>query len=170
MYAYLNLLFNICIFKQGPQDIPHSPVLFRLSIIGFAIVSYLLNQISANSFTALLHVAAELVIIISFALLVLSISNKLNRFMQTACALIGTDALISLFAMPIIATFSLDSNNILASFAMLALMIWSWLVTAHIIRHATNKPFSFASGIVFLYIFSSYQIMWLLFPPISPPA
>ena len=84
MYAYLNLLFNICIFKQGPQDIPHSPVLFRLSIIGFAIVSYLLNQISANSFTALLHVAAELVIIISFALLVLSITNKLNRFMQTA--------------------------------------------------------------------------------------
>ena len=170
MFAYLNLLFNICIFKKGPQDIPQSSVLLRHTIISFSIVSYLLKQISADSFNALLQVGVELIIIISFTLLILSISNKFHRFVQTACALIGTDVLISLFAMPIIATLSLDSNNILASFSMLALIIWSWLVTTHIIRHAINKPFSFAAGIVFLYIFSTYQIMWALFPPISPPA
>ena len=170
MFAYLNLLFNICIFKKGPQDIPQSSVLLRHTIISFSIVSYLLKQISVDSFNALLQVGVELIIIISFTLLILSISNKFYRFVQTACALIGTDVLISLFAMPIIATLSLDSNNILASFSMLALIIWSWLVTTHIIRHAINKPFSFAAGIVFLYIFSTYQIMWALFPPISPPA
>ena len=170
MFAYLNLLFNICIFKKGPQDIPQSSVLLRLTIISFGIISYLLKQISADSFSALLQVGVELIIIISFTLLILSISNKFHRFVQTACALLGTDALISLFAMPIIATLSLDSNNILASFSMLALIIWSWLVTTHIIRHAINKPFSFAAGIVFLYIFSTYQIIWALFPPISPPA
>lgn len=170
MYVYLNLLFDICLFKKGPQDIPHSTLLFRLTIIGFAVINYLLIQLSVDSFQALLQLSVEIFIIISFTGLVLSMTNKLKRFLQTACALTGTDAIISLFAMPIIATLSLDSNNILAFFAMLALMIWNWLVTTHIIRQAINKPFSFAAGIVFLYIFSTYQIMAILFPAISPPA
>jgi len=170
MYAYLTLLFNICLFKKGPQDIPQSSLLFRFSIIGFAIISYLLIQLSVDSFNALLQASAELSIIISFTGLLLTITNKLNRFLQTASALIGTDALISLFAMPVIATLSLDNSNILASLVMLALMIWSWLVTAHIVRHAINKPFSFAAGIVFLYLFSAFKIMGILFPPISPAA
>jgi len=169
MYAYLALLLNICLFKKGPQDIPFSPRIFRLSIIGFSIVSYMLIQISVDSLSALLQVAAELIIVISFAGLILSITNKLKRFLQTTSALIGTDALITFIAMPIIATLSLDNNNVLASFAMLALMIWSWLVTAHIVRRAIDKPFSFALGIVFLYIFSAYQIMGVLFPTINPP-
>ena len=87
--------------------------------------------------------------------------------MQTTCTLLGTDALISAFAMPIIASLSINTSNVLAFFAMLAVMIWHWLVTAHIFRHALNKPFSFALGIAFLYIFSAYQIMGVLFPPVS---
>ena len=169
MYAYLNLIFNICLFKKGPQDIPHSSQLFRLSIICFAITSYLLIQLSVDSLNALLQVGGELIIMILFTGLVLFITNKFKRFLQTACALMGTDALISICAMPIIATLSLDNSNLLASLAMLAVMIWSWLVTAHIIRNAIDKSFSFAAGIVFLYIFSASQIMGLLFPPISSP-
>ena len=168
MYHYLNLLFNICLFKKGPQDIPHSPLLFRLSIISFTIISYLLIRLSVDSFHALLQLSVELMIIMSFTGLVLTVTNKLSRFLQTACAIIGTDALLTLFAMPILATLSINNNNTLASFAMLALMIWNWLVTAHIIKHAINKPFSFAAGIVFLYIFSAFQIMAILFPAITP--
>ena len=168
MYAYLNLLFKICLFIKGPQDIPYSQALFRLSIISFVIISYLLIQLSLNSFNALLQAGAELSIIIGFTGLILSITNKLNRFLPTVCALIGTDALISLFAMPVIATLNLDNGNILASFAMLILMIWNWLVITHIVRHAINKPFSFAAGIVFLYIFSAYKVMGVLFSPMSP--
>lgn len=170
MFAYLNLLFNICLLKKGPQDIPHSLLLFRLSMLGYAIISFLLIQISVDGFNALLQVGVELLIIISFTGLVLFITNKRKRFLQTACALFGADALISVLAMPVIATLTIDNSNVLASFTMLALMIWSWLVITHIIRHAINKSFSFAAGLVFLYIFSSYQIVVTLFPSINPPA
>ena len=170
MYAYLLLLFNICLLKKGPQDIPYSRLVLQLSILGYAIISYLLLQISTATLSALLQVATEIIIIISFVALMLSIARKPKRFMQTACTLLGTDTLISAFAMPIIATLSLDTSNILAFFAMLALMIWHWIVTAHIIRHALDKPFSFALGIAFLYIFSAFQIIRLLFPAISPAA
>lgn len=170
MYTYLKLLFNICLFKKGPQDIPYSALLFRLSIIGFAIFNYLLMQLSVDGLQALLQLGVELVIVIGFSGLVLSMSHKLSRFLQTACALIGTDALLSFFAMPVLATISLDNNNVLAFFVMLGLIVWNWLVTTHIIRHAINKSFSFAAGIVFLYIFSAYKIMAILFPAVSPSA
>lgn len=168
MYAHLSLLFNICLLRKGPQDISHSQHILRLTMLGYAAVSYLILQISANSLTALLQVATELIITISFVALLLSMVNKPYRFVQTVSTLLGTDALISAFAMPIIATLSLDSNNVLAFFTMLALMIWHWIITAHIIRHALDKSFSFALGITFLYLLIAFQIIGVLFPPVSP--
>ncbi len=170
MYTYLNLLFKICLFKKGPQDIPHSTLLLQLSLIGFAIAKFLLAQLSIDSFSALLQIGVELIIIIIFARLVLIITHKPQRFLQTMCALIGTDALFSVLAIPIISSLIINNSNGLATLAMLALMLWNWLVTAHIIQHAINKSFSFAAGLVFLYIFSAYQIMGVLFPPINAPA
>ncbi len=170
MYAYLSLLFNICLFKKGPQDIPYSDPLFRLSIISFALINYLLTQLSINGFRALLQVGVEIIIMISFAKLLLFISNKLKRFSQTLCALLGTDALFSMVAIPVISSLIIDKSNTLASLTMLALMLWNWLVTAHIIRNAIDKPFSFAAGIVILYIVSASYIMGTLFPPSTLPA
>jgi len=167
MYTYLNLLFNICLFKKGPQDIPYSIALLRLSLIAYTLISYLLIRLSIESLKALLQVGVEIILVIGFAYLLLALSNKLNRFVQTCCTFLGSDALITLCAMPVIASLSIDSGNILALFAMLAMMIWHWLVTAHIIRHAINQSFSFSLGIAFLYIFSAYQIIGVLFPSIG---
>ncbi len=168
MYAYLNLLFAICLFRKGPQDIPYSKILFRLSILSYALVSYLLLHLSVTSLQALLQVAVEIILVIIFSFIVLSLTNKRSRLIQTASALLGTDTLISCTALPVIATLSIDNNNLLAFFTMLALMVWHWLITAHILRHALEQTFSFAMGIAFLYIFSTYQIMGVLFPAISP--
>ncbi|NOQ62915.1 MAG: hypothetical protein GQ582_00195 [Methyloprofundus sp.] len=146
---------------------PHSQILLRVSMLAFALISYLMISLSSGALNALLQVALELIIVISFAALSLSITHNMQRFMQTICALVGTDALLSLFAMPVIATLHIDSTHTLAAIALLALMLWNWLVSAHIIRHAINSSFSFALGLVFLYIFSASQIIGVLFPPIS---
>jgi len=168
MYDYLALISNICLFKKSPQDIACSQAILRWSLIGYAIISFMLIQMSVDELNALLQVAVELIIILSFSSLALTIANKRQRFVQTTCALLGTDALISLGAMPAIASLSINPNNPQAFLAMLGLMIWHWLITAHIIRHALSQPFSVALGIAFLYIFSAYQIMGVLFPAITP--
>ncbi|BCG64290.1 MAG: hypothetical protein methR_P2063 [Methyloprofundus sp.] len=169
MYTYLSLLFNICLFKSTPQDIPYSRFILRLSVASYALVSYLLIQLSVNDLQALLQVGVEIVLILIFTYLILTISNNRGRYTQTASALLGTDTLISALALPVIGTLSIDNNNLLAILTMLALMVWHWLVTAHIIRHALSQSFLFATGIAFLYIFSSYQIMGVLFPHIGTP-
>jgi len=168
MYDYLALIFKLCLFKKSPQDIPFSQAILRRSLIGYAIISFILIQMSVNELNALLQVAVELIIILSFSSFALTITKKRQRFVQTTCALLGTDALISLCAMPAIVSLSINPNNGLAFLVMLALMIWHWVITAHIIRHALSQPFSFALGIAFLYIFSAYQIMGVLFPTMNP--
>ena len=167
MTAYLKLLFNVCLFSKGPQELPHSRQLLRLSAIAYALISYLLTLISTDGFSALLQVMTELIITFAFVWLMLSIAKKQTRFIQTTSTLLGTDALISAFAIPVLTALHQDASNMPAIFTMLALMLWNWLVTAHIIRHALDKSFSFALGIAFLYVFSASQIMGLLFP-ISP--
>jgi hypothetical protein len=127
-------------------------------------VSYLLIQLSVNSLQALLQVGAEVILILVFTYLMLIVSNHRGRYTQTTSALLGTDTLISALALPVIGTLNIDNNNLLAIFTILALMAWHWLVTAHIIRHALSQSYLFATGIAFLYIFSSYQIMGVLFP------
>ncbi len=168
MYDYLALISNICLFKKSPQDIPYSQVILRRSIIGYAIISFMLIQMSVDVLNALFQVAVELIILLSFSSLALMIAKKRQRFVQTTCALLGTDALISLCAVPAIASLTINPNNGLAFLAMLALMIWHWVITAHIMRHALSQPFFFALGIAFLYIFSAYQIMGVLFPALTP--
>jgi len=167
MYDYLALISNICLFKKSPQDIACSQSTLRWSLIGYAIISFMLIQISVDELSALLQVAVELIIILSFSSLALTTAKKPQRFVQTTCALLGTDALISLGAMPAVATLSINPNNAQAFLAMLGLMIWHWLITAHIIRHALSQSLSVALGIAFLYIFSAYQIMGVLFPTIT---
>lgn len=167
MYDYLALIFNLCLFKKSPEDIPYSQTILRWSVLAYTIISFMLIQMSVTEFSALLQVAVELMIILCFSSLVLMVAKKRQRFVQTTCALLGTDALISLCAMPAIASLSINPNNGLAFLAMLGLMIWHWAITAHIIRHALSQSFSFALGIAFLYIFSANQIMGVLFPALT---
>jgi len=163
MYNHLVLIFKIFIFKKNPEDIPYSINIFRVSLIGYAIISFALLQSSSNELNALIQVLVEIIIILSFSFLALTLSNLRERFIQTSCALLGTDILASLFAMPAFATLTLNNNSALAIMTIFGLIIWHYLVTAHIIRHALSQSISFALGIAFLYIFSAYQIIGVLF-------
>ncbi len=167
MYSYLALLSNICLFKNTPQDIPYSRFILHLSVAAYALVSYVLIQLSINGWQAFLHVGMEIILILIFTYLMLTLSNNRGRYTQTASALLGADTLISMLAIPAIGTLSINNNNPQAILAMFGLMVWHWLITAHIIRHSLDQSFLFATGIAFLYIFSSYQIMGVLFPHIG---
>jgi hypothetical protein len=96
-------------------------------------------------------------------------SAKPARFPQTLCALLGTDSVITACAIPAIASLIAEPTG-LGYFAMLILMIWHWLVTGHIYRHALDKPLFFGLGLSLLYILLSSQVMAVLFPAVSTPS
>lgn len=164
MFEIIKLLFDICLFKKGPQNLPASVWLLRLLLIADAGVSFLMISIRTGLLVSLLQATVSALLVIGFSWLMLFAAGKRERFNQTTCALLGTDALISFFALPGMASMMIGAGALLAFIVTIALMIWHWAVTGHIIRNALGQTWTFSLGLAFLYILGSYQVMALLNP------
>lgn len=167
MFEIIKLLFNICLFKQGPQDLPYSTWLARLLLVADVAASFLMINIRTGWLASLLQAVAGALLIVGFSWLMLYMARKRERFSQTVGAMLGTDALITFFALPGMATMMVSEGALLAFIIMIGLIVWHWAVVGHIIRSALGQTWSFSLGLAFLYIFGSYQVMALLFPEVA---
>ncbi len=167
MFEIIKLLFDICLFKKGPQNLPNSVWLLRILVIVDVGISFLMMNIRTDWFNSLLQAVVGVLLVVGFSWIMLYLARRLERFDLTACALLGTDALIGFFALPGIASMMLGRGALLAFFVMIALMIWHWAVIGHIIRNALGQTLVFSLGLAFLYILGSYQVMALLFPEVA---
>ncbi len=167
MFELIKLLFDICLFKKGPQDLPPSAGLLWMLVIVDVSVSFLMVSIRTDLAVSLLQAIASALLIVGFSWLILYVGRKRERFNQMTDALLGTDALISFFALPGMASMMIGTGALLAFIITIALMIWHWAVTGHIIRNALGQTWAFSVGLAFLYILGSYQVMALLFPEVA---
>jgi hypothetical protein len=165
MFEIIKLLFDICLFKRGPQDVPFSLWLLRTMVIVDISVSFLMASIQGDWFASLLQAIVSAVLVIGFSWFMVYLSQKRERFYQTSTAFLGTDALISFIALPGMASMMLGSVAQLAFIVIIALMIWHWAVTGHIIRNALGQTWAFSLGLAFLYLLGSYQVMVFLTLP-----
>jgi hypothetical protein len=104
MFEIIRLVFDICLFKKGPQDLPGSSELLRILVIIDVMISFLMVSIRTDWFESLLQAMVSTLLIIGFSGLMLNLGRKPERFYQTTSALLGTDTLISFFALPGIAS------------------------------------------------------------------
>ncbi len=165
MFEIIKLCFDICLFKKGPQHLPASLGLLQTLIVIDVVVSFLMVSISKDWFVSLLQAAVSALLMVVLSWLMLYLGQKRTRFYQTAAALLGADTMISFFALPGIASMMTGRGAALAFMVTIALMVWHWAVTGHIIRNALGQTLAFSLGLAFLYLLVSYQVMGLLNPP-----
>ncbi len=166
MFEIIKLLFDICLFKKGPQDLPPSVWLLRGLVVVDVCVSFLMLSIRTDWLNSLLQAIVGALLVVGFSWLMLYLARKWERFVQTTIAFLGTDALISFFALPGMASMAIGTGALLAFIITIGLMIWHWAVTGHIIRNALGQSWAFSLGLAFLYILGSYQVIALLFPDV----
>jgi len=167
MYDILKILFEICLFKKGPQDIPYSVWLLRLLAIIYTGIRFLMLAINTDWFNAFLQIIVEILLIIGFSWVILYIEHKLQRFYQVSCALLGTDTLINFLALPGILSMETGHGGWLVFALMLGLIGWQCAVISHIIHHALEQRLIYSFGLAILYILATYQVIALLFPEIA---
>ena len=167
MYNIIKLLFDICLFKKGPEDLPYSVGLLWMLLGVYIAVRGLMLNIRYDMLTALLQVTVEVLLVAGFSWTLLVLVGKRHRLCQVIAAFLGTDALISFFAVPAVASMQLGQGGLLVFLVMLVLIGWHWAVTGHIIRNALEQDLSFSLGLAFLYLLGSYQVMALLFPEVA---
>jgi hypothetical protein len=161
----IKLFWEICLFRRGPQDVPSSQTLLGLSALAYFAVGLTLLGLETGWPEAAAQVLAEAVMLLGFLWATLSVAGLKSRFIRTLIAMLGTDALISSFAIPLMIGIPQSPQAQGFYFGLLLLMLWHLTVVAHIFRHALSRPLGVGLGVAIVYVVASYQMMLLLFAP-----
>ena len=164
MFEIIRLFFDICLLKKGPQDVPQSRFLFWLSLTLYGVVGFLMLRLSVGWLESLFQLLTGIILLLAFTAGILFLMGRKSRFLPVVTAMLGTDMILSFFALPVLGTITTGRMSLFSELVYLGLVIWSWLVMGHILRHALSVSLSFGMGLAFIYIFSTFQIMGLLFP------
>lgn len=163
MFAVLRLFWDICLLRRPPQDIPYSQALLNVLLLIYAVVALLALSPTDDIQHTLLEVAVQIGLVAIFVWGMLALTGHSARFKQTLCAFLGTDALISVLALPALAIGQAEAGNG-TMIVVLVLMLWNWVVVGHIIRHALSQSFAVGLNVALLYCLGFYQLMAVLFP------
>ena len=143
--SILYFFIDLCLLRRAPQDLPGSPLLLGLVLVA-AFASSVLVSVTAGAGLVLAMVQAVLDLALLLVVLhtAMRMLDRLPRFLQTATAVAGADTLIGLVALlPLMLVGPAGETGgapgamtILAGVLFLVLVVWSILVSAHILRHA----------------------------------
>ena len=137
--------FDMCLLKKNPQDLPDSTFLLQLLIVCNIAINFVINIATTSLPVALALSVLAVLLVYSFTRLLLWTLNFSSRSRKTLIAIFGTDLVIALPAIGLrywlhwLETHNLQSD--LAIILWILVFIWNLLVTAHILRHALDKPF-----------------------------
>lgn len=136
----LRAIWDICMLRKGPQDLPYSLQLLLLMIgLGILVDSYL-NSIffpKLATIEIIITVTVSTLTLLLAIYLLLWLRNLTNRGIQTLTALAGSGLFISLVLLP---TIELINHFPQAGkpFGIITLIYYAWIlsVNTHIFRHA----------------------------------
>lgn len=161
----VKLFLDIALFRKGPQHVPASGLLFGLALLAYVLVGLVLLGSEASWPEAVSQVAVEMALLLGYTWLSLAVLKLAARFLQTATAMLGTDALLSSFAIPLVVGMPVASGSGAGYFLLLLLMLWHLGIITHILRNALGCSLAVAIVLAIVYIGGTYQIMLLLFAP-----
>lgn len=142
MQRLIATLFEICLLRRGPQDLPHNPAV-TLALLGAVLA---LEAYSATRFGGAQDLSLALLLSGGFTLAatwaILRLRRVEARYWQTLMAIVGTAMLFALLALPLLAGIGpLNEETVrnmppLLGWGIVIIAIWRLIVTGHIWRSA----------------------------------
>ncbi len=165
--AIVRLFLEICLLRQGPGDIPYSNFLFYLTFMVYLMFGISVLTLQAGDASLIIQMTLQVFTVFAFVWGCLALYSRQPRFMQTMTAVLGSDALISFIALPLLFWIKVDPGMPVLFMCLLGLMFWQLIVMGHILRRALDKSLWFGVGLTFLFLFMSFQLMGALAPGAS---
>jgi len=162
----ISLFFNLCLFKVDPSEIPVSRKLLKTTLLLYFILGVVINLINNNGAISVILSVADVAVMLLMVAIALRFKGLQSRYLQVTTALAGAGSCVAIVGIPIIGWFyQLDFESQSMSPAMIfmmALLFWSLMVTAHILRYSLDIKPGTATMITVFYILSSLIISALL--------
>ena len=166
--ALINPFIQICLLRQGPQDLPTSGILLALALTAHTLMSVVLSRVSLDTLRALLSGILDTVLLVVLTGSLLLVQRRIARVTQTVTALAGTGAIITFLALPLSGWLhGADQAAGEGGFALLLLLIltgWSLAVSGHIFRHALSVPYFVGLVLAVVFYWISISVFRALFP------
>ena len=164
MKALINTAVDICLLRLGPQHLPASPVLLLICLLLNLLVGVLMaTGVKLGLGEAIAESLFEILLMLGALYLALKIYKKRSRFNQTATALMLSEVLIGLFALPLV-SWNQRTQSLESGILLLLLIFWSIVVLGHILRHAFNIPLNVGIAVGVAYTLLTLNLTAVLFP------
>lgn len=168
MRAIVNPFIQICLLRQGPQDLPTSGILLAIALTAHTVMSIVWSKVSLNAVSALLSGLLDTALLVVLTGTLLYVQRRGTRVIQTLTALAGSGSIITFLALPVSGWLQgADQSAGEGGFAVLLLLIlmgWSLAVVAHIFRNALSIPYFFALVLAAVFYGISISVFRVLFP------
>ncbi|EAR21415.1 hypothetical protein [Nitrococcus mobilis] len=156
-------LFDICLLRTAPQELPCSWEVLGLTLTAGLGLGYAAMWVYGPTPDALPTLLVGLLFTLGFIYGILAFRGLRIRFVQTASAIFGTDAIITLISLPVLSAAGTgNAQDAYLLFAMAGLGTWNLLVIGHILRHALSLPLPGGLLVALGYIFGSLFISQLI--------
>jgi len=167
LVALISFFFELCLLRRAPQDLPASSEMLS--------VTFLANLLTGTVFATATGLSpglglAQSLLDITFMLTLLYVAlyllDRLPRFRQSATALLGCGALLGFAAtLPLALIPPGGDGRAPAGTALLlfAAVLWSILVTGHILRHTFELRLAQGVAVAVIYSFFAYTLLGEIF-------
>jgi hypothetical protein len=165
--SLIYFFFELCLLRKAPQDLPASSALLAVTLVADMLSAVLLAH--AAGISPVLGLAQSLVdVVLMLSLLYggLSWARHPARFTQAATALLGSGALLGIFAIVPLELFPVDTQSQgspVGALLFIGIIGWSVLVIGHIVRHAFALRLTQGVAISVAYNLLVYWLVGILF-------
>lgn len=167
MQALIHFFFELCLLRRAPQDLPGSSALLGVTLVADLLMSMVLaSVVGLSPGLGLMQSLVDVAIMLALLYGALQLLGHLPRFQQAATALLGSSALLGFMAAVPLSFLSQDTEGQASGGAVMlfmALIVWSILVTGHILRHTFEIRLGQGVGIAVIYNFFAYSLVGGLF-------
>jgi len=156
--AFLKVFLDIVLWRRGPQDLPASGLLFRVTLGAYVAVSAVqLLALRESLTTWVIFLMLDPLLLTGCVWLVLRLYRHPERFLQTATAVLGTGALLGLVLyLPIqllLGAVGRGPDATISRFFALALLAVFALVTGRILKLGADSSLLTGVAIALSYFF-----------------
>lgn len=178
MTELFRLFTLIALSRKGPQDLPASPMLLALTVLGYFLVNYGVNLLMPAVELWRLHLLVDVAFTLAWYAILLRGFGKPERFLQTATAMFGYQLVLAPLWIAAVYLSRRYNNDVLLQFPAavigLAVAIWVIRAGAYVLKAALELPMIACVVLIILQILAGQLVLFAMTPagpnPLEEPA